>query len=100
MMHNTRHGGGHYLGLRENGCSVVSSNSALSTLWFLFVLGFTLYMRFNRVWGLGIKVKVGANQNMDIVRWLITTLDLFVPFSRVLHHVNSVHIWRDLWALV
>jgi len=47
---------------------------ALSTIWFLLVLGFTMYVRFNLVWGLPEKVTVGAGQNMRVVQWLTSVM--------------------------
>src|SRR6266404_9481522 len=47
---------------------------ALSTFWFLFVLGFTMYVRFNLVWGLPEKVVVGKGQNIVIIQWLTSVM--------------------------
>lgn len=47
---------------------------ALSTIWFLFVLVFTMYVRFNLVWGLPEKVPVGKGENMGIIQWLTSVM--------------------------
>jgi hypothetical protein len=47
---------------------------ALSTGWFLVVLIFTMYMRFNFVWRLPPRVMVGGNLNLEVARWLTTVM--------------------------
>lgn len=45
-----------------------------ATVWFLFVLAFTMYMRFNFLWRHGSKMLVGGNQGFRFVYWLITAM--------------------------
>jgi hypothetical protein len=47
---------------------------ALSTFWFLLVLVFTMYMRFNFVWRLPARVTVGGGHNMEVAQWLATVM--------------------------
>jgi hypothetical protein len=47
---------------------------ALSTAWFLLVLCYTMYIRFNFIWRLPLRVTVGAKQNLHIARWLTTVM--------------------------
>ncbi len=47
---------------------------ALSTFWFLLVLCYTMYIRFNFIWGLPLRVSVGAGKNLHIARWLTTVM--------------------------
>jgi hypothetical protein len=45
---------------------------AVSTVWFLIILLFTMYMRFNFTWSHEQKFTVGAGQNLHVVYWLVT----------------------------
>jgi len=47
---------------------------ALGTIWFLVVLGRTMYVRFNFVWRLPTTFKMGGGQNMEVARWLTTVM--------------------------
>jgi len=47
---------------------------AIGVIWFLFVLVFTMYVRFNFVWGFQEKMTVGNGQNLVIVRWLTVVM--------------------------
>jgi len=49
---------------------------ALGVIWFLFVLIFTMYVRFNFIWRFQEqeKVNVGQGHNLEVVRWLTVVM--------------------------
>lgn len=47
---------------------------ALSTVWLLAALIYTMYIRFNFVWRLPTRVMVGGGQNLQILKWLSTVM--------------------------
>src|ERR1039457_5559805 len=46
----------------------------LSTIWFLVVLFFTMYMRFNFIWGLADEIKIGVGESLMVPYWLATVM--------------------------
>jgi len=47
---------------------------SVSGFWFLIVLFFTMYIRFNFVWRLKDEFLVGIDENLEIVYWLTTVM--------------------------